>query len=293
MKALKNSTTFFSSLFTNTGLHSLPMKAIYFLFAIFLIGCGGSSSTSPITQKPIDPSGNWELQFTDASNNKFLLGALFSQTGADVTGLNFSEVGNPANFQCAAQRDVSLANGTVQNVSQFSGTLSGNFGTIAFTSTLNNPGSKATGTYTYTPGANGNCLGIATTGSFLGDEVPSVTGSWTGSVTCNSNCPIGSSPGTISMTLTQNDSTGVVTGTYTVGGIPSLSSGSLVSDINNFISGSNFEEKLNDANGRVFFMTGGPVTALPLAGLGLDRSFNGQIVTGNSGDPVYFVTATH
>ena len=67
----------------------------------------------------------------------------------------------------------------------FSGDLSGNFGGIHFTSTLNDAGTHAGGTYTLTPGANGNCLGIALTGTFTGDEVPSVSGNWTGTVTCS------------------------------------------------------------------------------------------------------------
>jgi hypothetical protein len=268
------------------------------------VGCGGGTSASNPTSpqgKPIDPSGNWRMTFTDTNNNTFLLSALYNQTGSVVTGINFSEVGNgpgatpPTPFNCAAQRDIAMANGVVANVNQFSGDISGNFGTIHFTSTLNDPGTHAAGTYTLTPGANGNCLGIALTGTFTGDEVPSLSGSWTGTVTCVSNCPTGFTSGTIAASLTQNDATGAVTGSYSIGGVPGISSGQLVADPlnNNFISGSSMQQKLLDNNGSTLFLSGGPVSGLGTTGLGLDRSFNGNISDGNSFDALYVVKMSH
>jgi hypothetical protein len=241
------------------------------------------------------------MSFADSNNQIFLLSALFNQTGSVVTGINFSEVGNgpngqpPTPFQCAAQRDISMANGTVQNVSTFSGDLSGNFGSIHFTSTLNAAGTHAAGTYTVTPGANGNCLGIGLTGTFVGDEIPSVSGNWTGTVTCSTNCPTGFTSGTMSMSLTQDDATGVVTGSYSTSGIPGVTNGQLVSDPlgNNFISGSNMQEKLLDNNGSTLFTTGGPFNGFNTSGLGLDRSYHGILTDGNSFDPFYLVNLTH
>jgi hypothetical protein len=268
-----------------------------------ITGCGGGSSASnPTSQgKPIDPSGNWRMTFTDSNSQMFLLSALFNQTGAVVTGINFSEVGNgpdgqpPTPFQCAAQRDISMANGTVQNVSTFSGDLSGNFGAIHFTSTLNDAGTHASGTYTVTPGANGNCLGIALTGTYTGDEVPSVSGNWSGTVTCSTNCPTGFTSGAMSMSLTQDDATGAVTGSYSTSGIPGVTNGQLVPDPlgNNFISGSNMQEKVLDNNGSTLFVTGGPFNGFNTSGLGLDRSFHGIIVLGSSTDPVFMVNISH
>jgi hypothetical protein len=49
-------------------------------------------------------------------------------------------------------------NGLVANVNQFSGDLSGNFGTVHFSSTLNDAGTHTSGTYSISPGAVGNCL---------------------------------------------------------------------------------------------------------------------------------------
>lgn len=162
------------------------------------IGCGGSTNPkpSPVTgQNLIDPSGNWKMNFVDSNNENFILAGLFSQSGAIVTGVNFSEVGNgpfaspPTPFQCAVQPDISLSNGLVADVSTFTGTLSGNFGTLAFTSVLNDAGTHTSGTYTLTPGAAGNCLGIALTGTFTGDELPSLSGGWSGTITWLSPIP--------------------------------------------------------------------------------------------------------
>jgi hypothetical protein len=177
---------------------AIKLGTICLILAAALMGCGGggtgTTGGNPTPQgKLVDPSGNWKQSFVDASGNTFILSALYNQVGAVVSGVNFSEVGNQApGFQCAAQRDISLSNGLVSNVSTFTGTLSGNFGTISFNSTLNDAGTHAAGTYTVTPGANGNCLGIALTGTFTGDEVPSMSGNWTGTVTCVLNCPTGS-----------------------------------------------------------------------------------------------------
>lgn len=278
---------------------------------VLMVGCGGGTSASNPTSpqgKPIDPSGNWKMNFVDSNNNNFILSGLFSQTGSVVTGLSFGEFGNgpnanpPTSFQCVAQTNVSMANGTVQDTNQFSGDLSGNFGTVHFASTLNDAGTHAAGTYTVTPGPNGNCLGVALTGTFTGDEVPSMTGTWTGTLTCTSNCPTGEPPtGTIKFTLTQDDATGAVTGTYTTTGLLNLVSGSMVSDINDFLSGASWQDKLADQDGRNFTIAGGPVQGSPFDtnGVGQDRSFQGFIFeTEPTGNVVplgttYSVTMTH
>jgi hypothetical protein len=237
------------------------------------------------------------MTFTDSSNNFFILSALFNQTGSVETGINFSEVGNlQPTFHCVAPRDITLSNGLVANVDQFSGDLAGNFGTVRFSSTLNPAGTHASGTYTVTPGTNGNCLGVALTGTFTGDEVPSLSGTWNGTVTCTINCPTGATTGTITAALTQNDATGAVTGTYSISGLPGLSSGTAVPDPigDNFISGSNMQQRLLDTNGSTLFLVGGPFSGLGAAGLGLDRTFQGNIVTTGGGTgPLYSVNMSH
>lgn len=261
------------------------------------IGCGGKTTvTSPTTaqSKPIDPSGNWRMEFTDSNGQTFLLSALFNQVGASVSAVNISEVGNNVPpFVCTVQPDATMTNGLVQNVNQFTGDFNGNFGVIAFTSTLNDAGSHASGTYTVTPGAEGACMGINLTGSFTADEVPSMTGNWTGTVSCSSNCPTGFVSGTITMALTQNDATGAVTGTYSITGVPGVSSGQIAPDIDNLLSGSSIQLRLADANGIVYFLVGGPLNSFGTSGVNLDGTFQGDIVFGTTGDPIYLITMSH
>lgn len=272
------------------------------------VGCGGGGGGKmPVTvggQHLVDPSGNWKMSFTDTNpNDLFILSGLFSQTGAVVTGISFSEVGNQAvGFQCAAQTNISMSNGIVQNTNQFSGDIMGNFGTIHFSATLNDPGTHASGTYTVTPPQSGNCLGVALTGTFTGDEVPSVSGQWTGAVSCIASCPTGATTGAITFNLTQHDDTGVVNGTYAINGLPGLSSGSLIPNPvpeNNFISGANIEELMSDANGSTLTLAGGPFNsgfqgggAFQDTGLGLDRSMACFLIVQGS-QAVYTVNATH
>src|SRR5690242_17673131 len=165
--------------------------------ALLLAGCGGGTSTPP-GKPPIDPSGNWVMKFSDAGGNSFLLSALFSQTGSVVTALNVLAAGNPAPFSCVPF-SATFANGSVLNVDQFSGDVNTAFGNIHFTSTLNGPGTHSVGTYTLT----GTCWAVAPSGTFTADEVPSMSGSWTGTVNCVANCPLGQTSGTITASLTQ------------------------------------------------------------------------------------------
>jgi hypothetical protein len=284
--------------------HTRALLATFLvLFTLLAVGCGGNTSTktNPTTaQGLIDPSGNWGMTFTDSNGNFFILSALYFQTGAVVTGINFSEVGNVApGFQCIAQRDISISNGLVANVNQFSGDLAGNFGTVHFSSTLNDAGTHTSGTYTITPPQSGNCLGVALTGTFTGDEFPSMGGNaWTGTISCTMNCPTSTPVGTVNtftMTLSQDDATGSVTGTYSVTGIAGLSSGTIVPDINDFLSGSNIQEKLLDNNGTNFFFTGGPflTSFFNVAGLRLDRTYQGILSIGGSTEPVYQINMSH
>jgi hypothetical protein len=235
--------------------------------ALLLAGCGGSTSMPP-GKPPIDPSGNWVMKFSDTNNNSFLLSALFSQTGSVVTALNTLAAGNPAPFSCVPF-SASFANGSVLNVDQFSGDVNTPFGNIHFSSTLNTAGTHASGTYTLT----GNCWGVAGSGTFTGDEVPSVSGAWTGTIICTSNCPAGSTSGTIAATLTQNDATGAVSGTYTITGLPDISSGTVATGTSDVLSGASWQDSFTDNNGNKFVIAGGPLNGT--SGLGLDRSFNG------------------
>jgi hypothetical protein len=270
--AKKNLTRFFR----NSGLRSTCMKKTTLIltlaFLLFVAGCGGGGSTNPQGgQAPIDPSGNWAMKFSDSSNNSFILSALFSQTGSVVTALNLLAAGNPAPFSCVPF-SASLSNGQVLNVDQFSGDINTSFGNIHFTSTLNAAGTHAAGTYTL----SGTCWGVSSTGTFAADEVPSVAGTWTGTVACISNCPAGATTGTISASLTQNDQTGVVAGSYTIAGLPNIGNGAVTTrQGTDIMSGQLLQVAFTDSNGNFYVLAGGPGGFG--AGLGLDRSFSGQI----------------
>jgi hypothetical protein len=271
----------FTRLSSNTGLPSAQMKSTILFLALLLIlvGCGGSSSTNPPGKPPIDPSGNWAMKFSDTSGNSFILSALFSQTGSVVTALNLLPAGNPAPFSCFPFNST-FVNGQVLNVDQFSGGINTPFGNILFTSTLNTAGTHAAGTYTL----SGNCWGVAPTGTFTGDEVPSVAGSWNGTITCTSNCPTGATTGTITATLNQNDQTGVVAGSYTVSGLPNIGNGNVTTRAGiDVLSGLNLQIAFTDSIGNFYVLAGGPFNTDP--GLGLDRSFNGRLFELQDHDP--------
>jgi hypothetical protein len=270
----------------------IVLLSILVLTALAITACGGSTTTTPGGKPPIDPSGNWAMKFSDASGNSFILSALFSQTGSVVTALNLLGVGNPAPFACVPF-SATFANGQVLNVDQFSGNVNTAFGNIAFTSTLNTAGSHAAGTYTLT----GNCWGVAPSGTFTADEIPSVSGSWTGTINCTLNCPAGATTGTITSTLSQNDATGVVGGIYAVSGLPNISNGNISTGQSDVLSGSSWQGSAADVIGNSYVIAGGPFNGTP--GLGLDRTFNGELFELKDHDPNqlnfarYNVTLSH
>jgi hypothetical protein len=268
----------------------IVLLSILVLTALTITACGGSTSARTGATPPIDPSGNWSMKFTDSSSNSFILSALFSQTGSVVTALNLLGLGNPSPFACVPF-SATFTNGQVLNVDQFSGNVNTSFGNIAFTSTLNAPGTHAAGTYTLT----GNCWGVAPTGTFSADEIPSVSGTWTGAITCTMNCPAGATVGTITATLTQNDATGVVAGTYAVSGLSNISNGNISTGQSDVLSGSSWQASGADNNGNRYVIAGGPFNGTP--GLGLDRSFNGQLFeqhdAGAASLATYTVTLSH
>lgn len=244
----------------------LLISAASSILTITAIGCGGSStSTNP--GKPIDPSGNWKMTLTDSGGHVLLLSALFSQSGSVVSSTDILAAGNPSPFSCVPF-SATFANGQVVNVNQFSGDIDTPFGNVHFSSTLNDAGTHADGTYTLT----GNCWGVAASGTFSADEIPSLSGAWTGTVNCTSNCPAGSNSGTISATLTQDDATGNVSGTYAISGLPNISNGNVATKSSDVLSGTLWQDSMTDQNGNTYAIAPGQGV-----GLGLDRTFHGSI----------------
>jgi hypothetical protein len=273
------------------------------LLAVMAIvnGCGGgkSSITNPGSQKLIDPSGNWTMTATDSQGKTLILAALFNQVGPVVTANSFTAPGNP-NLTCNPL-NLTFNNGLVANVNTFTGTISGGFGAMAFTGTLNDAGTAVTGTYAIT-NLNG-CGGIGAAGTFTGTEVPSVSGNWTGTIApCNRNpttgaCPVNGASSAVSFTLTQNDAIGAVTGTYQVANLAGFSNGTVAisastpqGQITGLLSGQNIQFAMQDGNGKNYIVA----TPTPSYSLGIDRKLT-ALVNGPFGfaDNSYLLTISH
>jgi hypothetical protein len=264
------------------------------ILGLSLLACGGGSKTMGGNSKVIDPSGNWTMTAQDQQGNKVQFAALFNQVGAIVTANSFTAAGNPSPFNCVPF-GATLSNGLVANVSNFTGSVAvinssnqSSFGTFAFNTTLNDAGTSFAGTYAGLPG----CTGIGATGTFTGAEVPSVTGNWTGTIqSCNFDqqqgkcASLNGSPSAISFSLTQNDSTGNVSGTYQVANLAPFTSGSVaINPPSDILSGTVLQFSMIDANGHKSTANGT---------LGADRSFSGLVIAFGTSGGYFSLTMSH
>lgn len=255
--------------------------------AMIVSGCGNSGSPAPPPPKPgapIDPSGNWTMTATDAGGKSITFAALFAQTGSVVTANSFTAAGNPAPFACTPFT-ATVSNGSVQNVSNFTGTVTfgGNFGAFTFNTTLAADGKSFTGTYATMPG----CSGVLASGTFTGAEVPTTSGTWTGTLQpCNYDqttgiCTLTGATSPISASLTQNDSTGNVAGTYQVSGVAGFSSGSVaVVPPFDLLSGNFWQFTVSDISGNKATVCGGCTpgpNGVGTSGLDLKGNFTGLV----------------
>jgi len=169
------------------------------VFTITLTGCGGSSNLG-LTQ------GNWAFSASSTaakvSDPTFVLGGNLTQSGSNLTGkMYISQSG------CIPQQYVTFT-GTVKDKNV---TLtSASFGGQVISVTASGTKDSLTGTYTVT----GEC---ADSGSVDANAVPSISGTWSGTVLVNT------APVTVSMALTQaatasEDGTFALTGTVTYTG---------------------------------------------------------------------------
>lgn len=277
--------------------------AIVTAVAVSLAGCGGSKPSGNNTgAKLVDPSGNWTMTANDGQHSTNFA-ALFNQTGATVTANSFTAPNN-ANLTCVPF-SAALSNGNVGGAdgNLFTGnvTISNSqtqvaFGTFGFSGTLTPDGLSVSGTYSAMPA----CAGVAATGAFTGSQVPSTSGNWTGTIQpCNydshplpgetpyQDCLRNAtgSPAPVSMTLTQNDATGDVTGTYTTAASP-FSGGNVVvlsgSPVG-FLSGLSWQFDMSD---------NAKFTGVCFGSLGMDRSFKG-LVTDVQTSTYYALTMSH
>lgn len=233
---------------------------------------------------------------TDGGGHSVQFAALFAQVGADVSANSFSAAGNPAPFSCVPFT-ATLSNGLVQNVSNFTGTVTfgNNFGDFTFNTTLAADGKSFTGTYANMP----SCTGLLLTGTFIGAEVPSISGSWTGTLQpCSldqttSTCTLFGATSGFTASLSQNDATGNVTGNYQAAAGTVLSSGTIsVIPPSDILSGTLWNFTMTDNNGTKFIACGGCA-----ANTGLD--LKGSLVALIQGEPnppninYYWLIASH
>jgi hypothetical protein len=270
--------------------------------ALFLSACGNSGSPAQPAPKPgapIDPSGNWTMTAADTGNHSEMFSALFAQTGSVVTANSFLAPNNPV---ACTPFSATLSNGSVQNVSNFTGdvTFGNNLGGFTFNTTLAADGKSFTGTYANMPG----CAGVLATGTFTGAEVPTTSGTWTGTLQpCNYDqttgiCTLVGVTSPLSASLTQNDQTGSVNGTYTVSGVAGFSSGTIsIVPPFDILSGTLWQFTVNDTTGSKATVCGGctlGANGSGLSGLDLKGDFAGLLTVGSVGTPTYYwLVASH
>jgi hypothetical protein len=233
--------------------HSLRLFLILSLLAL-CIACGGRPSTiNNNGVPPVDPSGNWSLQISDSSGNTVFLSALFNQTGADVHAINLS-TGDTTGSTFACQMnfaDASMTSGLVSDGTHFTGIMNWSVGSWTFSTQLAPDGKSFTGTYSGLPA----CAGLESAGTFAGQEVPSISAAWTGTIQLctfeqDGSCPIvsGNPLESLTFVLAQDDATGAVTGSYEVNA-SGLSSGTVALREQDVLSGRLLQFSLLDSDG--------------------------------------------
>lgn len=283
----------------------IVLRLLPFL-GLLLVSCGGGGTNSQAPgpgggAAPIDPSGNWTMTASDSGGASAQFAALFAQTGAVVTANSITPAGDPAPFACVPFK-AALSGGLVQNVSNFVGSIDisnsstgSDFGTFSFTATLADDGKSFTGTYSNMP----PCAGVLSSGTFTGAEVPTASGNWTGTLQpcaldqTTGDCPVFGATSPITATLTQNDVTGNVTGTYQANGADGLTTGTIsVVPPSDILSGHCFQFTELDAGGIKFVTNGG---CNGTSGLDLKGNFVGIVsdVFRPGIQNFYLLTASH
>jgi hypothetical protein len=187
--------------------------------AILLAGCGGNSSVPAPTPTPVPQlaltSGNWDFAVASSSGTNFLIGGNVVQTGTSVTG---------------GLRVINSACITPSTPVPITGNISGQTATVTsatiasqtINASLSGSATALTGAYTIT---GTGCAG-GDKGNIAGVLVPSITGTWKGTLISNTVA----NPGvgvTASITEGAPDPSGlfVITGTATYVGSPCFASG--------------------------------------------------------------------
>ena len=196
-----------------------PVCVVVVAFLTLLIaGCGGNSSTpapTPTPQQLVLTAGNWDFAAASSGGTNFLIGGNVVQTGTSVTG---------------GLRVVNSACITPSTPVSITGNISGQTATVTsatiasqtINASLTGSATALTGTYTIT---GTGCAG-GDKGNITGVLVPSVSGTWKGTLISNTVA----NPGvgvTASIVEGAPDPTGlfVITGAATYVGSPCFASG--------------------------------------------------------------------
>jgi hypothetical protein len=254
------------------------------LFCILILaGCGAGNGGAgggnpPPTQGLIDPSGNWAIVATDPGGTQFGVAGVFdlsatngAETGGTIIANNLKPIdlplgasngSAPPQFMCGSSDystpgSLQLSSGSLQNNDNLQGEISfpSGLGGFAFTATLASNAQSFTGTYSNMPG----CVGIESTGTISGTQVPSLTGGWSGHLqACTSNgqacTPVqGTSAEPINFALTQDNATATVSGNYIAASVYADLQGGSITTIgalgqfpNNYVSGYSVQFHLTD-----------------------------------------------
>lgn len=185
--------------------------------ALLIAGCGGNSSTPPPpqVQQLTLTSGNWDFAAASSSGPNFLIGGNIVQTGTSVTGGL-----RVINSACIMPSTPVPITGNISG--QTATVTSANIASQTINASLLGSATALSGTYTVT---GTGCAG-GDKGNIAGVLVPSISGTWKGTLISNTVA----NPGvgvTAQIVEGAPDPTGlfVITGTATYVGSPCFVSG--------------------------------------------------------------------
>ena len=184
--------------------------------ALLIAGCGGNSSTPPPQVQQLTlTSGNWDFAVASSSGTNFLIGGNVVQTGTSVTGGL-----RVVNSACIAPSTPVPITGNING--QTATVTSANVASQTINASLSGSATALTGTYTVT---GTGCAG-GDKGNIAGVLVPSISGTWKGTLISNTVA----NPGvgvTAQIVEGAPDPTGlfVITSTATYVGSPCFASG--------------------------------------------------------------------
>ena len=144
--------------------------------ALLIAGCGGNSSTPtpPQVQQLALTSGNWDFVAASSSDPSFLIGGNIVQTGTSVTGGL-----HVANSACITRATPVPITGNISG--QTATVTSASVASQTINASLSGSATALTGTYTI---AGTGCAG-GDKGNIAGVLVPSISGTWKGTLISN------------------------------------------------------------------------------------------------------------